>query len=623
MIFILILLVSCSNANSKTEHVVRTAGRQNAVLDGRSTDLRLEGQPSGSATSAYSPVDTANLEAPFTEIPPTAVEFLLDYTQSSAITADCLGTYAPLRQKVPLFFFSLANQRADMDVALGVSYFTKGAYRSVIGPSKDFRTHTTWYQEILNEPTFEDVGDNYAKVIDEGISSLHDTNQSREVLILIGDGTYKNSDVKEQILDVLSQRRTEAAAEGRSIELHVLLYCTPSSSRDLWTGPAGLDSRSDFITVSYIDGPSSDWLRQIAAQVFGISSDQQYWLDTQSRDSVHRNISGDVITNVQGVGLDEGGQLIVNHGENIIETSHELRNWFLNRNPPMLPKNDCRAPDVKIHYTGSGPVFHWLESRTFEYPEPSLTFLKDNETNIAILAMRLPENASFMGIESCYKPFLRIGDKEPPFRVVSSCTSHVCLENSTLVSVYEINPKELRTDITSLSYGFRRKTDDAVVSTSTKLPAPFLISQKIDPGYLLGSDHRIRFEGTDLATFVIPIPVLFFQPGVWEIQIEARPAVQKDASIEGLPPGPTKKCPSRISVREESEWILYNTSNKGTLEILMATNLGWQPTQPTDFTDFCGFSIFDIEFHKIDGSGVSKWACKYSEGIFACDLRRE
>lgn len=645
ILYVIVAITGCGKTQGNIGPL-STKEQQNAVSSADKPGSIIGAYTNGTPDSNFESA-SALIDEPFTPIPPTSIEFLLDFTGSSTPKDECLNKSLPLRQKIPLFFFSLASQRkeSDMNVALGVSYFTNGNSTSLIPVSNNFRRETTWYNKIVQEPRYAGNGDNYVKVIDEAIAEISKTNldptdgdlSEKQVLILIGDGTfYADQNPKDAILAKLTEHKKLLERERKSFEFYILLYCTSlhQGQKKMWDE---LD-QNDYIKVIEIDADSFEWLKDLSKGVLGVSSEAKYWPDNKLRNRVLR-VSGDDIVKIQGIGLSEGGQLIAQYEESeiIVETSRELPNWFFDKNRISDIRNDCGVREIKIRYTGSDLVFYWLENEKFEFSEPSLSVYPDKDAVIAVVKMKLPQGGSRLGVENCYNSFLKIDKKEFPLSIVSSsCKFDVCLENSSLVSTYRIDINDILSDMTNLEYGFTRKDGSAVVMRSTVIPAPYLISQNVEMKFLDDDDseRKLKSDGETVDTFSIQIPIIFYDKNSWSINIEANVIDGKDNSainIDGLPNGASvEKCPGvNYQVNDESEKIQHgiiqnNNGQMRILEILMMTNVGWEISNgEVEYKDYCEFTRFEVNFQNKNGIDIMNWVCAQEDEDFSCELRNK
>ncbi len=605
---------SSSSRNMNARSLLNTGLKSSPVFSAKSSDII------GSPWKSY----VSSRTEPFEPIPPSSIEFLMDYTISSTVDNECLERNLPLRQQIPLFFFSLASQRAEMNVALGASYFTNGEYFPVVNTNKDFRENTEWYSKISKEPKTAGFGDMYADVIERAFlsSSKETMEQKRQIVVMIGDGSYAK-DTEAEIKSRIAKLNKELKPDDKSLGFYAVLFCVPPEQREMWERLGD----NQFVTVYFIGDDYLNWLPKISKDLMGISDDEQFWLNNENRDDTYFGIPGDSIYRIQGVGLREGGLIKINGGDAIVETSHEIPNWFLDQRRNWSVDAGCENHDVQIHYSGSGPVLHWLNDvDDFKFSTPSMKVYFDGDTNTAVVKSAVQQGAGMPGLENCYEPFLIIdGEDKLPKAFSTSCNFEVCFENSHLVSVFDIGA-EISGGIESIEYGFRKKNEDRRY-VSSEFPVPFLITQNIKPNYLEKKHrHELKFDGKRVHTFSILIPILFFDGNKWDVQVVAYTLNGQNTSIEGVPPGSKKLCPgTAYHVERDTEKISFNTDEKGVFEILMMTNLGWDTASEeneTDYDNYCGFDEFDIQFvNKRNGQSVD-WKCQQREGEFICKEER-
>lgn len=592
---------------------------------------------------------------PFTPITSTAVEFLLDFSFSTSsksiddVNYSCLSNLEVLRKQIPLFFFSVAHEKPELDIDIGASYFN-GNFRSdpdgyyqLILLGKSFHDDTNWYRRIkdLNDTQY---GENYAKSINRSLANLDNSEKQNQFVVFIGDGTYRSIDQLQEIKNTMNVSDNQ--------QLRIILICTDKNQREGWEDVfhnEGKRVKIDFIDP---DTNSYSWLYQLSQEILGVeiqegeqSTIPNFWLNAgtvlrnetamQSPESVSPEgrgepygqvsivrtksvgpVTGDSKWRVRAVQLLEGGRIEINDREYVLETSKEIPNSFsMNKFHPI--QSDCEPQIINVKYTGLGPLLYWIEQKKPVFSTPTLEmsgFSVASSSVTAVIKMKVKDVDNLSNLEMCYQPFLKIGNEIQPSPLISSsCNSIICAEQSYLTFRYQLETSFSKN--AAVHFGYMRNSE--IVSESRLQPAPFIIQTDDNIKGHSAYDDNDRFTdsiGKPVKTYIFDIPVFFYDPIRWDISIQATSTLG-ESLLKGRKVSEINEvCPNKqTAITATDNRMKYAISSENDyVRFFFASNVAWDFNGDSGYQEYCGFESFRITWVEKETNETIKWTCDRS-----------
>ena len=254
--------------------------------------------------------------------------------------------------------------------------------------------------------------------------------------------------------------------------------------------------------------------------------------------------------------------------------------------------------------------------------------IAENLAPPANLKEKIVGGGNLSKLESCYTPFLEVNNEKVEPKISPSCNSVLCTEQSYLIARFHWQkdfPKNAK-----IHYGFIDNQSKEIINDAFIPPPPFIITSDTRIDMVLDNDKKLRQGEEYIETYSMSIPVFFYDPLNWEINVTAISEKEED-QLKGLKVkgtnGSSLFCPDKnFSVTRSSDRIRFSDDNPLELQILLMSNVGWNFAKGgTEFesNQYCGFTSYDIEWKEKNGGRITLWNChKRENGVqIFCERR--